>query len=523
MFNYRLYFIALTASIGAFLFGYDTGFIGAAVTLDSFKRDFGFTAANSANLQANIVATLQAGCFFGTVFMSIGAKWIGRTRAMCLAAFVFDIGAVLQTVTTGSLGMMYAGRIISGLGIGAATILVPSYLAEISPREIRGKLTMIYAFTIFFAIMSSYWIDYGCKLGLSPDGHLQWRIPVALQLVFGTLLLVGSLFLKESPRWLITRGRNEEALKVLAWVQQKSIDHGDVLAEYTEIYEQNEKEMRECEGVTWRELMNPKFRNQIIIAFWIEFSQQFTGTNTFTYFAPTLFQDIGLSSSSSSLFATGIYGILKVIFSMISLLFVVDRVGRRPPLIIGSCLMGTWLLLLGIIWACKPPVAGASVSGASIAMMVMVYLYAITYSMTWGPIPFSYLSETAPNRIRSYVVGIGIATNWAFNYCLTRTVPLAMANIKWRTFIMFAVFNYSICIASMFFVRETKNYPLEEIEQLFRGRLILPVKQALKIFHPKYDEANAPHVPTDDASVKGEVAYIEKKEDAEVETSSTKA
>ncbi|KAK9468777.1 general substrate transporter [Lipomyces arxii] len=511
MFNYRAYIIAITASIGAFLFGYDTGFIGGAVNLPSFERDFGITPQNRANTSANIVATLQAGCFFGTVAMSIGAKYIGRTRALGLASFVFLIGAIVQCVTASSVGVMYGGRIIAGLGIGASSMLVPSYVAEIAPRFLRGKLTTFYAFMLYFSIMVSYWVDYGCKLGLPATGFWQWRVPIILQVVPGVGLLVGSLFLKESPRWLITRGRNEEALKNLAYVNMKKVDHPDIIAEYSEIFESSEQELRETEGASWKELFNPRFRNQAFICFLIMLCQQLTGTIAFTYYAPQLFQSVGLSSTSSSLFATGIYGIVKVVAAMISLFFVVDKVGRRVPLIIGALVMGTCLLILAILNTTKPPSDnGGVISGASIAMMVMIYLYVIGFASTWGPIPFAVISEICPNRIRGYSVGIGLATQWAFNYALTRTIPLALSNIGWRTFLMLSIWNYSLVLFTLFVIRETKHYPLEEIEELFTTGLFLPWRQALKIRHEPYDNSRRQNLDDADREMKENAEHIEK-------------
>ncbi|KAK9458127.1 general substrate transporter [Dipodascopsis uninucleata] len=468
MVNYRIYFTAITACVGGLLFGYDTGFIGSAVAIDSFQRDFGMLNGNAANIKGNIVATLQAGCFFGTLIMAgMTSKW-GRKWGMAIASFVFIIGAILQTVTTHSLNLLYAGRVVSGLGVGAASMLAPTYLSETAPREIRGKLGTLYGFSIFFGIMVSYWIDYGCEQGLSPEGHNQWRVPVALQLVPGTLLFLGAVLLPESPRWLAKVGRREQALKNLAYIRMLDEDDPVLQQEYTDIIRSIEEEFAIAEGVTWKEMFGKAYRKRVLIGFLVMVAQQLTGTNALTYYAPLLFNTFGLTGTSSSLFATGVYGVVKTVFSMLFLLFLAERAGRRLSLFVGASLMSSIMLVIGIVLAKFPPAADAtSPSPPSYAMIVLVYVYCVVYASSWGPVPFTLVSEIYPNRIREYCVALGLATQWGFNFMISKVIPIAIANIGWRTFLMFAIFNGSIAVFVFFVVRETSGVALEHMDELF--------------------------------------------------------
>ncbi|KAK9364843.1 general substrate transporter, partial [Lipomyces kononenkoae] len=468
MFNYRLYTTAATACVGGLLFGYDTGFIGSATQMASFERDFGLNSANSANIKGNIVATLQAGCFFGTIFMSFFTARYGRRWGMAIASLVFNIGAAVQVATVSDLNMLYAGRAISGLGVGAASMLTPTYLSEVAPRSIRGKLGTAYGFSIFFGIMISYWIDYGTQQGFSPDGHLQWRVPMGLQLVPGALLFFGALWIKESPRWLIKRGKRDLGLENLCYIRMAHPEDPELQQEFQDVCFAIDEELRVSHGATISEMFLPQNRIRVFIGFWIMVAQQFSGTNALTYYAPLLFTKIGLTGTASSLFATGVYGIVKSVFSMLFLLFLAERAGRRLPLFVGAISMAAAMIVIGVVLACKPPAAdAASPSSASIGMIVMVYIFCVSYSMSWGPVPFTYVSEIYPNRIREYCVAMGLATQWAFNYCVSRIVPIAMQNIGWRTFLMFGILNTLIAIFVFFVIRETSGVALEHMDNLF--------------------------------------------------------
>ncbi|KAL1964862.1 hypothetical protein VTN77DRAFT_6364 [Rasamsonia byssochlamydoides] len=194
--------------------------------------------------------------------------------------------------------------------------------------------------------------------------------------------------------------------------------------------------------------------------------QQLSGTIVFTYYAPQFFEEVGVkSSSTTSLFATGVYGIVKTVFSMIFLLWFMDRIGRRPSLIVGAGVMGAVMLINACLLATHPPQPDSdTVSSYSIAMIVMIYFYCIGYSWSWRTVPWTYIY---PNRIREYSVAMAASTQWAFNYCISKVVPIAVQNIRWRTFLMFAIFNFAIVVFSILFIKETKGLSLEEMDALF--------------------------------------------------------
>ena len=314
------------------------------------------------------------------------------------------------------------------------------YVSESAPPKIRGRIAGLFQEMLVIGSTFAYWLDYGVNLHIKPS-TMQWRIPVGMQIAPGAIMLIGLFFLKESPRWLVKKGRHEAAVDSLAWVRCKTVDDPIIIQEMAEIRASIEEELNATEGVTWRETLAPGNRKRFFIAFAIMFCQQFTGTNSIGYYAPQIFQTIGLSKSDSSLFATGIYGTVKVVATAIFLYIGIDRFGRKKSLVAGGFWMGAMMFIIGAVLATNPPDPNAAnVSQASIAMVVMIYLFVIGYSASWGPVPWVLVSEIFPTRLRAYGVGLAAATQWLFNFVITKVTPEAISNIGWRTFLMFGIF-----------------------------------------------------------------------------------
>lgn len=471
---FRACYVVGLCCIGSFLFAYDTGIVGGVLTLSSFQRDFRYTTAEKTQVNSNCVSILQAGAFFGCFGIWPLTGWLGRRWGFIISSAVFCVGAIMQVVNTHSIGVFYAGRVISGLGTGAATVLTPMYAAEMAPKEIRGKLGS--CFQLFFAtgVTVSYWVDYAAQVGISKTSSTQWQVPVGLQLVPGALLGMGMLLVKESTRWLAKKGRNEEAYASLLWVRG-GVDGPEVRAEFSEILAGVELEVRQSEGLTWKELLLPSNRYRMFIAITIQLSAQLTGNTSLAYYAPQIFATIG--AGSKSVFITGFFGIVKMAGVATFIFFVVDRVGRRIPFMVGAFAMGSFMLIIALIVDTHPPKALASgITSSGAAGIAMVYLEAFSFNMSWGALPWLYISEIFPSRIREIGIATGAASQWLFNFVMSQITPHAIANIGWRTFLMFAIFNYAIIVYSYLFLKETKGKSLEEMEVVFGTVERLPTK-----------------------------------------------
>ncbi|THV51479.1 hypothetical protein BGAL_0109g00060 [Botrytis galanthina] len=472
--NYRVYLLTAVAYMGSLLFGYDTGVMGSVLALASFREDFGlppdskgFGGSKNAQVSSNVVSLLTAGCFFGSIAAAFCNDRFGRKRSLMGFSLVFLIGAAVQTSASHSIGQIYAGRVIAGLGVGGMSSITPVFVAENAPPAIRGRITGMFQEFLVLGSTFAYWLNYGVALHI-PKSTKQWRIPVAIQLIPGGFLLIGLFFLKESPRWLAKQGRYEEATASMAWTRCTTPEDEEIMQEIAEIRASIEEEMAATEGLTWKECLAPANRFRFFSAFCLMFWQQFSGTNSIGYYAPQIFQTIGISAANTALFATGIYGTVKVITTGIFLLTGIDTLGRRKSLIFGAAWMMAMMFILSAVLVTHPPDTKATtVAPASIAMVVMIYLFVIGYSASWGPIPWVYVSEIFPTRLRSYGVGLAASTQWLCNFSITEITPIAVSNIGWRTFLMFGFFCFGMSVWSFFIIKETKGKTLEELDILF--------------------------------------------------------
>jgi sugar porter (SP) family MFS transporter len=376
--------------------------MGSVLALSSFKKDFGlpvdssgFSDDKNAQISSNVVSLLTAGCFFGSIFAAYINDRLGRRYSLMIFCMVFLVGAAIQVGAHHEIGMIYGGRVIAGLGIGGMSSITPVFVSENCPPAIRGRVAGLFQEFLVIGSTFAYWLDYGVSLHVT-EGTSQWRIPVAIQLVPGGLMFIGLFFLKESPRWLMKKGRSEEALNSLAYIRNDSETSEEVVKEFAEITAAIQEENVATEGMTWKECLKPTNRYRFFLAFVLMFWQQFSGTNSIGYYAPQIFASVGLSKTNSSLFATGIYGTVKVVATAIFLIIGIDRWGRKKSLIGGAAWMASMMFIIGAVLATHPPNAKAtSVSSASIAMVTMIYLYVIGYSASWGPTPWVYLGEVS--------------------------------------------------------------------------------------------------------------------------------
>lgn len=325
--------------------GYDTAVIGGTMALDSFRRDFHLddtpTAARD-TLEGNIVSTFQAGCFFGSLLTFPLAEKIGRRNSVLVSSLVFLVGGTLMTAASGHISILIVGRAIAGLGIGAVSLIVPVYIAEISPPSIRGRLVGIFEIASQGGGMCGFWINYAVDRTIPDATRTQWIVPLSLQLLPGALLFAGMLFFcPESPRWLARRDDWEGAAKVLSSLRALPIDDPYVCGELADIRAQAEERrvtVQLAKSDIVRRLLAKGTRNRVGIGLLLMACQNMTGVNIITYYSPRIFETLGIVGTSTKLFATGFYGIAKTLGMITFSLYLVERVGRRKGLIVSLCL-----------------------------------------------------------------------------------------------------------------------------------------------------------------------------------------
>lgn len=311
-------------------------------------------------------------------------------------------------------------------------MVVPLYITENAPRAIRGGLTGLYQLFIATGTMLAFWINYGSIMHITGAG--MYIVPLALQALPAVLLLVCMFLNKESPRFLAKQDRWEEATKVLCRIRNLPATHPYVQAELKDISDQLEHERMLIGGATTKDLLKEMFtipgnRKRALISIGLMICQQMTGTNAINYYAPQIFKNLGLVGTDTNLFATGIYGVVKMVTCAAFLIFAADSLGRRRSLLWTSIAQGTAMLYIGLYVRISPPVAGETVPPAGYFALVCIFLFAGFFQFGWGPVCWIYVSEIPAARLRSLNVAIAAATQWLFNFVVARATPNMMATV----------------------------------------------------------------------------------------------
>ncbi|KAJ5561915.1 hypothetical protein N7535_003622 [Penicillium sp. DV-2018c] len=485
VYNWRVYLLAAVASCTSCMIGYDSAFIGTTLSLDSFKNEFHFDTMSDSTqnlISANIVSCYQAGAFFGAFFAyPIGHFW-GRRIGLLAAGLVFTLGAGLMLGANGDrgLGLLYGGRVLAGLGVGAGSNITPIYISELSPPAIRGRLVGVYELGWQIGGLVGFWINFGVDETLEPS-HKQWLIPFAVQLIPAGLLLIGGIFLRESPRWLFGRGRREQAIKNLCWIRQ--LPENDIyMVEEIGAIDQALEEQRRSIGVGfWKPFKaagtNKKVMWRLFLGSALFFWQNGSGINAINYYSPTVFKSIGVRGTNTSLFTTGIFGVVKTVVTFIWLLWLIDRVGRRNLLLIGAAGGSICLWIVGAYIKIAKPEENErdTMSGGGIAAMFFFYLWTVFYTPTWNGTPWVLNSEMFDPNMRSLAQACAAGSNWLWNFLISRFTPQMFTAMGYGVYFFFASLMILSIIFVFFLIPETKGVPLESMDQLFE---IQPVWRA---------------------------------------------
>jgi sugar porter (SP) family MFS transporter len=443
---------AITAT-GGLLFGYDTGVISGALLF--IRKDF---APLSPFVEGIIVSFLLVGAVVGALSGGPLSDRFGRRPTALLAAVIFGIGAMAVAFAP-SVAFIILGRFLLGLGVGLASMVVPLYIAEIAPADRRGALVSLNQLMITIGILVSYIV------GVIFTPIEGWRYMFAVALLPALVLGVGMLLLPESPRWLFNKGQIEKARTVLT----RSRSPEEVELEFQEMAEIKRVEEEQEQQVGYAELLSPYVRPALIIGIGLAIFQQITGINTVIYYAPTILQNVGFSEGGAiAATAVGV-GLVNVGFTILAV-FIIDRAGRRPLLIVGLIGMTISLALLGLVFA-----TGGAGGAAGLLATVCLALYIASFAISLGPVFWLMISEIYPLNIRGKAMSVASLANWGSNWLVALTFPVLLATLGGAgSFWLFAALG----IVAWFFVYlrvpETKGKTLEEIEAEFRGVRVAP-------------------------------------------------
>jgi sugar porter (SP) family MFS transporter len=387
--------LALVAALGGFLFGYDTGVISGA--LPFIGKEIG---GGEFNEQA-YVGSLLVGAVLGAIIAGYSADAISRRRTKIIAGCVYVIGA-LGSALSQTPAELIGTRFVLGLAVGTASFVAPMYISELAPKRIRGGVTSFNQLMVVSGIMAAYIVNWALK-GAADN----WRWMLGLGALPGLALAIGMYFQPFSPRWLVEQGRDDEALEVLRRARGED--------EEAEEEQQEIKEAASEEG-GFRDLWRPQVRPLVAIGLVLAIAQQLIGVNTVIYYAPTILKFTGLSTSSAITQALSV-GITNLVFTVVAIVLL-DRVGRRVLLIVGTsgCILS--LTMLGVFFA-----SSGLQSSASWVALVCLIVYIASFAIGLGPVFWLVISEIFPLSVRSPAMSVSTVGNWSSNFLVSSFLP----------------------------------------------------------------------------------------------------
>ncbi|KAI1340778.1 general substrate transporter [Xylariaceae sp. FL0016] len=457
--------VTAVATTDFLLFGYDQGVMSGIVSAPAFESDFPEVKDNS-TYEGFIVSIYAVGCFLGACFILTFGDKLGRRKSIFLGASVMIIGVIIQLACvppgSGATAQFIIGRCITGIGNGINTSTVPTWQAECSHSHNRGKLICIEGGNVAIGTLIAYWIDYGCTYG---PHDMVWRFPIAFQCTFAIVVLILMLNLPESPRWLLTKERHEEAATVLAALNGERRDSTMIVTEMGVISDAIRASGQVGGNTKMADLFTggptQHFR-RLLLGASSQMMQQLSGCNAVIYYFPILFQTSLGTSHNLALLLGGINMVIYSIFATTSW-FAVERVGRRKLFLIGT--VGQCLSMV-LTFGALIPNTPAAAKGAAVGL----FTYIAFFGATWLPLPWLYPAEVNPLKTRAKANATSTVSNWIWNFFIVMITPVLIDNTGpsgWGTYLFFAILNATFFPIIYFLYPETAGRTLEEIDVIF--------------------------------------------------------
>jgi SP family sugar:H+ symporter-like MFS transporter len=446
------------ATIGGFLFGYDSGAVNG--TQEGLRNAFnlgegglGFT-----------VGSLLIGCFIGAFFAGRLADLMGRRNTMMLAAVLFLVGAILQGVAESHLLFLVA-RIMGGMAVGAASVLSPAYISEVAPAAIRGRLTTLQQIMIITGLTAAFLVNYFLAAGAGASteqfwlGIEAWRWMYLMQALPAAIFLVALLFIPESPRYLVSKGRDEKARDVLTSLFGSDVAGAkleEIRATFSEDHRPRLSDLKAPGGgirpIVWAGILLAVF-------------QQLVGINVIFYYGATLWQLAGFTEDQS-LQINIVSGAVSIAACFLTIALI-DKIGRKPLLLIGSAGMAVTLFAMVYAFANGTLDAEGNLqlsSGLGTLALIAANLYVIFFNVSWGPVMWVMLGEMFPNQIRGSALAVAGFAQWFSNYLIAQSFPIMAAAlglaVSYSFYAVSAVISFFLVLK---FINETKGKELEDM------------------------------------------------------------
>jgi SP family sugar:H+ symporter-like MFS transporter len=474
----KAYLMCAFAAFGGIFFGYDSGYVNGVLGMDFVIHKYtGHPYSDKSNedlwtlpswQKSLIVSILSAGTFFGAIIAGDLADFFGRRTTIIVGCIVFIVGVILQTASS-AYGLLVAGRLIAGFGVGFVSAIIILYMSEIAPRKVRGALVSGYQFCITLGLLLASCVDYGTQNRRDTGSY---RIPIALQMLWALILATGLFILPESPRYFVKRGQLDRATEVLARLRGQPQDSELVATELSEIVANHEYELQVIPSGSYfnswfncfrGSLFNPSSNlRRTILGTSLQMMQQWTGVNFVFYFGTTFFQTLGTIKNP---FLISLVTTLVNVCSTPISFWTIEKFGRRPLLIWGALGMVVCQFIVAIIG-----VTDGDNPAAVRAMIAFICIYIFFFASTWGPGAWVVIGEIYPLPIRSRGVALSTASNWLWNCIIAVITPYMVGkdkgNLGARVFFIWGSLCATCFVYAYFLIPETKGLTLEQVDRM---------------------------------------------------------
>lgn len=464
--------LCMLVAFGGFVFGFDTGTISGFVNMSDFKQRFGQRNSSGEYYLSDVrtgllVSIFNVGCAVGGIFLSKIGDVKGRRIGIMTSAVIYIVGIVIQISSSSKWYQYFIGRLVTGLAVGTLSVLSPLFISESSPKHLRGTLVCCYQLMVTLGIFLGYCTNYGTKV--YTDSR-QWRIPLGLCFAWALVLIWGMLGMPESPRFLVEKGRLEDAKNSVAKSNKVSPEDAAVYTEIQLIQAGIDREALAGKA-GWMELIKgkPKMLQRVIIGIMLQSIQQLSGNNYFFYYGTTIFQGVGMNDSFQAAIVLGVVNFASTFVGI----YAIERMGRRLCLLVGSACMSVCFLIYSLLGTQHLYKNGYEATAENTykptgnAMIFITCLFIFFFASTWAGGVYTIVSETYPLRVRSKGMAVATAANWMWGFLISFFTPFITSAIHF-----YYGFVFTGCLIFSFFyvyfcLRETKGLSLEEVDELY--------------------------------------------------------
>ncbi|KAG8381550.1 hypothetical protein BUALT_Bualt06G0133300 [Buddleja alternifolia] len=460
----------MVAASGGIIFGYDVGISGGVTSMEPFLKKFfpgvyrkmngDIKTSNYCKFDSQVLTSFTSSLYIAGLISSFFAAMVtrdyGRKPSILIGGIAYVFGAALGGAAV-NIYMLLLGRILLGIGLGFTNQSVPLYLSEMAPSKYRGAFNVAFQICVSIGYFMATLINYGT---VQIKGGYGWRISIAMAGAPAAVVAIGAIFLPETPNSLIQHcGDPQRAKKVL----QKIRGTDDVQAELDDLIEASQASR--AIKHPFRNLMQRKYRPQLVMSVAIPFFQQITGINVISFYAPLIFLTMGSGESASLLSAT-VTGVIGATFTLITVILV-DKLGRRPLFHVGGLQMFIPQMLIGGIMAAKLGDEGGLSKGYALVILVLISTYMAGFGLSWGPLGWVVTSEIFPLEIRSAAQSIVVAVNLSMTFIIAQVFLAMLCHLKAGIFFFFGAWVLVMSIFVFFLLPETKNIPIEKMEKIW--------------------------------------------------------